>query len=118
VEPLTRLACLVLRRDTFVSLLGPLEALMAREKSAAAVSQRLARLQTKGAGVPAMPAEVLVKRRRRPRPGGPPEAWEVVRARGHLDEVQALRSAAAGARAAPPNACVHETHPTLSLSLI
>jgi len=117
VEPLTRLACLVLRRDTFVSLLGPLEALMAREKSAAAVSQRLARLQTKGAGVPAMPAEVLVKRRRRPRPGGPPEAWEVVRARGHLDEVQALRSAAAGARAPPALPACTEHHPTLSLAL-
>ncbi|KAK9842021.1 hypothetical protein WJX81_004559 [Elliptochloris bilobata] len=98
VEPITRLVCLVLARDTFVSILGPLEALMAREKSVAVVSQRLARLASKGAG-PHMPAEVLIKRRRRSRSGG--DAWEVVRARGHLDEVQALRSIAAGKDVAP-----------------
>ena len=33
-----------------------------------------------------------MKRRKRVRGGG--EAWEVVRARGHLDEVQELRAAA------------------------
>ena len=99
VEATTRLVCLVLARDTFVAILGPLEALMAREKSVAVVSQRLARLASKGAG-PHMPAEVLIKRRRRSRAGG--DAWEVVRARGHLDEVQALRSIAAGAHALVP----------------
>lgn len=99
VEAITRLVCLVLARDTFVAILGPLEALMAREKSVAVVSQRLARLASKGAG-PHMPAEVLIKRRRRSRSGG--DAWEVVRARGHLDEVQALRSIAAGAHASVP----------------
>ena len=54
-------------------------------------------------GTPAhLPAEVLVKRRKRVRGGG--EAWEVVRARGHLDEVQELRTAApqSAPRAAPP----------------
>lgn len=96
MEPITRLECLVLARDTFVAILGPLEALMAREKSVAVVSQRLARLQTKGGGTPHMPAEVLIKRRKRARAGG--DGWEVVRARGHLDEVQALRSFAQGAR--------------------
>ena len=99
MEATTRLVCLVLARDTFVAILGPLEALMAREKSVAVVSQRLARLASKGAG-PHMPAEVLIKRRRRSRAGG--DAWEVVRARGHLDEVQALRSIAAGAHAFVP----------------
>ena len=44
-------------------------------------------------GTPAhLPAEVLVKRRKRVRGGG--ETWEVVRARGHLDEVQELRTSA------------------------
>ena len=95
MEPITRLVCLVLRRDTFVDILGPLEALMAREKSVAVVAQRLARLQSKGAA-PHMPAEVLIKRRKRSRSGA--DGWEVVRARGHLDEVQALRSFAMGAR--------------------
>ena len=54
-------------------------------------------------GTPAhLPAEVLVKRRKRVRGGG--EAWEVVRARGHLDEVQELRAAApqSAPRSAPP----------------
>lgn len=42
-------------------------------------------------GTPAhLPAEVLVKRKKRVRGGG--ETWEVVRARGHLDEVQELRA--------------------------
>ena len=43
-----------------------------------------------------------MKRRKRVRGGG--EAWEVVRARGHLDEVQELRAAApqSAPRSAPP----------------
>lgn len=40
-----------------------------------------------------LPAEVLVKRRKRLRGGA--ETWEVVRARGHLDEVQELRASTA-----------------------
>ena len=44
-------------------------------------------------GTPAhLPAEVLVKRKKRVRGGA--ETWEVVRARGHLDEVQELRASA------------------------
>ena len=44
-----------------------------------------------------------MKRRKRVRGGG--EAWEVVRARGHLDEVQELRAAApqSAPRSAPPS---------------
>ncbi len=34
------------------------------------------------------PAQVLIKRKKKGRTG---ETWEVVRARGHLDEVQELR---------------------------
>lgn len=46
---------------------------------------------------PHMPAEVLLKRRRKGRNGS--DSWEVVRARGHLDEVQALKATPApGAR--------------------
>jgi hypothetical protein len=37
-----------------------------------------------------LPAEVMMKRKKRLRGGG--ETWEAVRARGHLDEVQALRA--------------------------
>ena len=40
-----------------------------------------------------LPAEVLVKRRKRLRGGA--ESWEVVRARGHLDEVMELRASTA-----------------------
>lgn len=40
-----------------------------------------------------LPAEVLVKRRKRLRGGA--ESWEVVRARGHLDEVLELRASTA-----------------------
>ncbi|CAK0742420.1 hypothetical protein CVIRNUC_001395 [Coccomyxa viridis] len=91
IEATTHLKCLVLARDRFVEILGPLYSIMQREKSPAVVTQRLMKLQTKG--TPAhLPAEVLVKRRKRVRGGG--EAWEVVRARGHLDEVQELRTAA------------------------
>lgn len=39
--------CLVLARDSFVDILGPLYSLMAREKSPAVVTQRLMKLQTK-----------------------------------------------------------------------
>lgn len=69
-----------------MELLGPLEKLMAREKSAQVIHQRLHKLHTRG--TPSQqPAEVLIKRRKR-RNGQ--EAWEVVRARGHADEVMEL----------------------------
>ncbi|BDA41611.1 cGMP-dependent protein kinase 2 [Coccomyxa sp. Obi] len=89
VEATTKLKCFVLARDRFVEILGPLYSLMAREKSPAVVTQRLMKLQTKGTPTH-LPAEVLVKRKKRLRGGG--ETWEVVRARGHLDEVQELRA--------------------------
>lgn len=52
-----------------------------------------------------LPAEVLVKRKKRLRGGG--ETWEVVRARGHLDEVQELR-----ASVAPGEHCGRAQHVT------
>ena len=87
MEAITKLVCLTLKRDTFVELLGPLETLMAREKSAQVIHQRLHKLHTRG--TPSQqPAEVLIKRQKRGRNGQ--EAWEVVRARGHADEVMEL----------------------------
>ena len=47
VEATTQLKCLVLARERFVGILGPLYSLMQREKSPAVVTQRLMRLQTK-----------------------------------------------------------------------
>jgi hypothetical protein len=144
VQAHTKLTCLVLGRDDFVQMLGPLQKLMEREKSpqvrragvwwgpwkaaegrgkqpqqqAAAplqaglralsaanarllfpspfpypqvIAQRLSKLATfkrHGAGLTRAPAEVLLKRQKRGRNGE--IVWEVVRARGHLDEVQEL----------------------------
>mmetsp|Transcript_16982 Transcript_16982/g.36723 ORF Transcript_16982/g.36723 Transcript_16982/m.36723 type:complete len:708 (-) Transcript_16982:974-3097(-) len=85
-----KLVCLTLKRDTFTEILGPLEQLMAREKSPQVVAQKMAKLQPRGTAR-RTPAEVLIKRRRKGREG---DTWEVVRARGHLDEVQELRSGA------------------------
>ena len=47
MEATTQLKCLVLARERFVDILGPLYSLMQREKSPAVVTQRLMRLQTK-----------------------------------------------------------------------
>ena len=81
--------CLTLDRATFTAVLGPLQQLMSREKSAAVVTQRLMKLQSRG-GPSRVPAEVLVRRRRRSKSKGT-DVWEVIRARGHLDEVLELR---------------------------
>lgn len=42
-----------------------------------------------------MPAEVLIKRKKKGRTGD--STWEVVRAKGHLDEVQELRKGGSSA---------------------
>ena len=47
IEASTHLKCLVLARDRFVEILGPLYSIMQREKSPAVVTQRLMKLQTK-----------------------------------------------------------------------
>jgi cGMP-dependent protein kinase 2 len=87
------LVCLTLDRATFTAVLGPLQQLMSREKSPAVVTQRLMRLQSRG-GPSRVPAEVLVRRQRRSRSRGT-DVWEVIRARGHLDEVLQLHSSQA-----------------------
>jgi hypothetical protein len=88
VEAQTKLVLLTLKRDTFTEILGPLEQLIKKEKSPQVVAQKMAKLQPRGAHVHRAPAEVLIKRKKKGRNG---ETWEVVRARGHLDEVQELR---------------------------
>jgi cGMP-dependent protein kinase 2 len=88
VEAYTKLVCLTLKRETFIDILGPLEQLMSREKSKEVTAQRMAKLQPKAVGAHRLPAEVLIRRKKKARTG---EQWEVVRARGHLDEVQELR---------------------------
>ncbi|KXZ52398.1 hypothetical protein GPECTOR_9g442 [Gonium pectorale] len=88
VEAYTKLICLTLKRETFQEILGPLEQLMAREKSNQVVAQKMAKLQPRGSHVHRPPAEVLIKRKKKGRNG---DTWEVVRARGHLDEVLELR---------------------------
>ena len=72
-------------------------ALSAVAKNVTVAITVLVAVQAKGMP-PHMPAEVLLKRRRKGRNGA--DAWEVVRARGHLDEVQALRATPA------PGACL------------
>ena len=90
MEAVSALVCLTLDRATFTAVLGPLQQLMSREKSAAVVTQRLMKLQSRG-GPSRVPAEVMVRRRRHSRSKGA-DVWEVIRARGHLDEVLELRS--------------------------
>ena len=60
------------------------------------VTQRLMKLATKGTPVH-LPAEVIIRRRKRVRNSNGPstDTWEMVRARGHLDEVEQLKSSAA-----------------------
>ena len=89
VEAITDLVCLTLDRATFAAVLGPLQQLLAREKSPAVVTQRLMKLQSRG-GPSRVPAEVLVRRQRHSRSRGG-DVWEVIRARGHFDEVLELQ---------------------------
>lgn len=90
VEAHIKLVCLALDRKTFIEILGPLEQLMAREKSPAVIQQRMTKLAARSGqhGGVRLAAEVLIKRKKRGRSG---DSWEVIRARGHLDEVQELR---------------------------
>eukprot|EP00951_Prasinocladus_malaysianus_P019889 scaffold161631_cov38-Prasinocladus_malaysianus.AAC.2 len=61
IESVTKLVCLTLQRQTFVEILGPLQDLMAREKSEAVVSQRMNKLLTRGTPS-TVPAEVQIIR--------------------------------------------------------
>lgn len=88
MEASTKLVCLTLKRDTFAEILGPLEQLMSREKSPQVIAQKMAKLQPRGS-TSRPPAEVLIKRKKKGKDGT--HSWEVVRARGHLDEVQELK---------------------------
>ncbi|KAG2493728.1 hypothetical protein HYH03_007951 [Edaphochlamys debaryana] len=107
VEAYTKLVCLTLKRDTFQEILGPLEQLMAREKSNQVVAQKMAKLQPRGSHVHRPPAEVLIKRKKKGRNG---DTWEVVRARGHLDEVLELRKGGTKLEGMDPGASGKETN--------
>eukprot|EP00191_Tetraselmis_sp_GSL018_P002817 CAMPEP_0177614176 /NCGR_PEP_ID=MMETSP0419_2-20121207/22512_1 /TAXON_ID=582737 /ORGANISM="Tetraselmis sp., Strain GSL018" /LENGTH=708 /DNA_ID=CAMNT_0019111209 /DNA_START=131 /DNA_END=2257 /DNA_ORIENTATION=- len=86
VEAVTKLICLTLQRKSFVQILGPLQDIMAREKSEEVVSQRMTKLMSRG--VPsAKPAEVRVIR---PKDVTGALEDEVLVCRGHLDEVQSI----------------------------
>ena len=104
VEAYTKLVCLTLKRDTFTEILGPLEQLMAREKSNQVVAQKMAKLQPRGSHVHRPQAEVLIKRKKKGRNG---DSWEVVRARGHLDEVLELRKGGSKLGEHPCLGCGH-----------
>jgi cGMP-dependent protein kinase 2 len=84
----TPLVVLALDRGTFTAVLGSLEKIMQREKSAEVVKHRLIRLAS-GAVPARVGCEVLVKRVRRRSTGQ--MVSETVRARGHLDEVLELK---------------------------
>ena len=74
------------------------------------VTQRLMKLATKGTPVH-LPAEVIIRRRKRVRNSNGPstDTWEMVRARGHLDEVEQLKSSAAPPSSARSSQPVHLT---------
>lgn len=93
VVAVTRLVCLTLDRENFISVLGPLEQLMAREKSPHVVGARLMKLASQG-GPSRQQAMVHIKRRRYSKSQGQ-WVWELVRSVGHLDEVLELKSVAA-----------------------
>lgn len=102
VEAKTKLVCLTLDRKTFVEVLGPLEDIMNREKSPEVCTMgphdgpTLTRypqltatkmLKLVGQGHPPhIPADVVIKNADNPK--------DVVRARGHLDEVLELKQVA------------------------
>ena len=94
VVTVTRLVCLTLDRENFISLLGPLEQLMAREKSPHVVGARLMKLASLG-GPSRQQAMVHIKRRRYSKSQGQ-WVWELVRAVGHLDEVLELKTSTGG----------------------
>lgn len=58
------------------------------------VNQRLLKLQSKG-NVTHIRAEVQIRRKKRAHREGSEGGWEIVKGRGHLDEVQALKSKSA-----------------------
>lgn len=89
----TPLLVLTLDRRTFTAVLGPLEKIMQREKSAEVVKHRLIRLAS-GAVPARVGCEVLVKRVRKRSTGQ--MVNETVRARGHLDEVLELKMEGGG----------------------
>uniref|UniRef100_A0A7S3QLD0 cGMP-dependent protein kinase n=1 Tax=Dunaliella tertiolecta TaxID=3047 RepID=A0A7S3QLD0_DUNTE len=104
---LKRMTVLALDRATFVSVLGPLEALIQREKSPEAVNQRMARLHPKAPAIYKRPtAEVIIRSQHVPsatlpgtsfsmRTGNTKGSTSEKVAVGHLDEVLELQGGGA-----------------------
>ncbi|GIL65139.1 hypothetical protein Vafri_18948 [Volvox africanus] len=83
VRALSPLVCLSLDRRTFVAVLGPLQDIMAKEKSPEVVNQRMAKLKPQGSAAHRRPtAEVLIKY---------DSGRRTITCDGHLDEVVELR---------------------------
>lgn len=92
VKAVKELTVLSLDRETFVSVLGPYEELMANEKSSETVQSRMAKLHASEHGLRPK-AEVMMKKMVASHHGQ--VEVKVIHAQGHLDEVQELRRAAA-----------------------
>lgn len=90
VVAVTNLVCLTLDRENFISLLGPLESLMARQKSPQVVGAKLMKLAS--GGIPSQQQAMVNIKRRRFSKSQEQWVWELVRAVGHLDEVLELKS--------------------------
>lgn len=85
VRAVTNLVCLSLQRETFIAILGPLQDIMDKEKSAEATSQRMAKLKPKSSAAHRRPtAEVVIKY-------STSSGKSQGTATGHLDEVNELR---------------------------
>lgn len=84
-----KLTVLALDRRTFSAVLGPLERVLQKEKSPEVVKQRLMKLAA-GGGPTRIFSEVTIKRSRKSRSSGA-QVVDIVRARGHLDEVLEMK---------------------------
>jgi len=101
VKAVTQLVTLTLDRQTFIAVLGPLQDIMAKEKSAEVVSQRMAKLKPQGsAAMRRPPADVILKypassaaAAAAASSGTPlsPSLLSQVVCQGHLDEVMELK---------------------------
>lgn len=90
VVAVTTLVCLTLDRENFKMLLGPLESLMARQKSPQVVGAKLMKLAS--GGIPSQQQAMVNIKRRRYSKSQEQWVWELVQAVGHLDEVLELKS--------------------------
>jgi len=86
VKASTELVVLSLDRATFTNVLGPLQDIMNKEKSAEATNQRMAKLKPKGSAALRRPHATVVLK-----VPGAAAGKDTISANGHLDEVQELK---------------------------